>query len=268
MKRGAILAYHRVGELVPDTFHLCVAPERFRAHLRLVRERYWPMPLDQFAAALGRDALPERAVAVTLDDGTIDHLTTAAAILEEEKVPATMFVSSGGLGEEYWWDGLERIFSATEELREAHAQLLKLSRDEIETRLIELARDRNVDLVPRPSHRALTGSEIRELSRRCAIGVHGAHHLWLPAQSDEVRRAEVAGAKAALEQLIDREIPLFAYPFGAHDEATVEAARAAGFHAAVTVEQRTIGWSDPPLLLPRIDAAGLDDDALAALLDA
>jgi peptidoglycan/xylan/chitin deacetylase (PgdA/CDA1 family) len=267
--RGAILVYHRVGALVPDTWSLCVAPERFRAHLALLVERFRPMALDALAEAAAAGALPEGAVAVTLDDGTLDHLAAAAPLLDEARVPATLFVSSGRLDEphEHWWDTLERICHSAE-LAAVHARLLRLPLEERELRMAELSRRSGLDLSPRESHRALTASELARVAGRLSIGSHTANHLWLPALSPEAREREIAGDKAALEARLDRPVTTFSYPFGAHDEATVAQVRRAGFRAAVTVEERAVGAGEPPLLLPRIDAARLDPAALADRLAA
>ena len=60
---------------------------------RLLADR--PARISSQAAASGR--IPERAVAVTLDDGYLDALTIASPILTELGVPATFFVNTDRL---------------------------------------------------------------------------------------------------------------------------------------------------------------------------
>ena len=59
-------------------------------------------------------------------------------------------------------------------------------------------------------------------------------HLFLPAQTDDVLMSELVESRAALERVTGSTVETLAYPFGAVDERTVRAARAAGFRLAVT----------------------------------
>jgi len=104
-----ILTYHRVAELGTDPQLLAVRPDNFASQLRVLVERYQPVPLGEIAAR------PERGsaapIAVTFDDGYADNLFAARLLLEAAHVPATVFVASGCVasGREFWWDELERI---------------------------------------------------------------------------------------------------------------------------------------------------------------
>ena len=68
-------------------------------------------------SALAGDAGPDIA-AVTFDDGYIDNLLAAEPLLRQYNVPATVFVASGDTdrGCEFWWDELERIILAPDDL--------------------------------------------------------------------------------------------------------------------------------------------------------
>src|SRR5262249_50451110 len=79
--QALVLAYHRVAELTPDTHHLCTSPPAFEEHMACLARDWTPIGLDELARASAAGAIPERAVAVTLDDGYLDALTTASPIL-------------------------------------------------------------------------------------------------------------------------------------------------------------------------------------------
>ncbi len=108
---GLILLYHRVTEVSTDPFKLCVTPEHFAEHLAVLSGKYQPMSLRKMRQTLESGQSPDRAIAVTFDDGYADNLWNAKPLLEAHNVPATVFVATGQLEEprEFWWDELDRL---------------------------------------------------------------------------------------------------------------------------------------------------------------
>jgi len=107
-----ILLYHRVFDPPADPQRLCVHPKRFGEHLEHLHRYYSVLILSQLARALKERRLPKRAVVVTFDDGYADNLHHAKPLLERYNIPATVFVTTGYVGQvkEFWWDELERLF--------------------------------------------------------------------------------------------------------------------------------------------------------------
>jgi hypothetical protein len=96
-RRGAALPPHRRrGQ--SDPYGLCVPPAQFEEHLMVIREVGRPMRLTDFAAALRNRSLPDRAIAITFDDGYIDNLECAAPLLARHDVPGLVFVTTGAGG--------------------------------------------------------------------------------------------------------------------------------------------------------------------------
>lgn len=294
---GMILAYHRVASLHPDTHRLCIPAERFREHMRYLAECCTPMALEALVQAARAGALPERAVAVTVDDGYLDALTTAAPILSEFRVPATFFVNSERLDEEHeaWHDSVERVLlsdarlpsileirvpgislgvevTTPEQRKEAlmalHGALLPMSAEERDEVLERLAAWSGLELMPRQDHRVLLGAEVRALARipGCAIGSHSAHHLLLPAHSADVQRSELADCKRTLEALLGQPVPSFCYPFGEHNEALAEIVRQTHL-LAVTVEPGLVTGATDPMLLPRVEITSCTIEDFSALIE-
>lgn len=103
--------YHRVAEVNIDPWALCVTPQHFAEHLEVLQKYAHPISLQQLAQAHQNGNIPHRAVAITFDDGYADNLHHAKPLLERYDIPATVFVSTGYIGNEreFWWDELERL---------------------------------------------------------------------------------------------------------------------------------------------------------------
>jgi peptidoglycan/xylan/chitin deacetylase (PgdA/CDA1 family) len=110
--KGIILMYHRVAEVRPDPWSLCVSPRHFEQHLQVINKICRPINLNQFSNRLSKGKLPRRWVSITLDDGYADNFINAKPLLERYDTPATFFVTADIIGnqKEYWWDELEKIF--------------------------------------------------------------------------------------------------------------------------------------------------------------
>ena len=112
--QGMVLMYHRVAEKDIDPWSLCVTPENFERHLQVLKRHTQPMSLRALAIAKRQGTLPDRAVAITFDDGYANNLYQAKPLLARYGIPATVFVSTGYTEREreFWWDELERVLLA------------------------------------------------------------------------------------------------------------------------------------------------------------
>lgn len=105
---GLVLLYHRVDDQ-PDVHDLALPAALLEQQLRWLASECCVMPLEQLLADAG-NGLPDRALAITFDDGYVDTLEVAAPLIERLGLSATVFATSRWLDEpgEYWWDALER----------------------------------------------------------------------------------------------------------------------------------------------------------------
>jgi peptidoglycan/xylan/chitin deacetylase (PgdA/CDA1 family) len=103
--------YHRVAEENVDPWSLCVKQQHFAEQMEVLRREAHPISLRQLVQAHKEGRIPDRAVAVTFDDGYADNFHSAKPLLEQYNIPATVFVASGYVGHEreFWWDELERV---------------------------------------------------------------------------------------------------------------------------------------------------------------
>lgn len=91
---AVVLMYHRFGdEAHPSTN---IRMDQFEAHLEELRKpRYSVLPLDEIVSALlDGEPLPERAVAITVDDAYATFYEHGWPALEEAGLPVTLFVAT------------------------------------------------------------------------------------------------------------------------------------------------------------------------------
>jgi peptidoglycan/xylan/chitin deacetylase (PgdA/CDA1 family) len=260
-----ILAYHRISTAQGVLQEVPVSPENFSEHLHELRKHTYPMSLSRLVQDLRHDSLPEKSIAVTFDDGYADNLYNAKPLLEKYEIPATVFICTGYMGKEFWWDELERLIACSQtDLDTLHLQIgskefkwhprntnhesghaefrKKFCRSLYHFLLALDPEDQNhaMDTIrswtaaPPPessSPRAMSSDEILQLvdSGLVEVGAHTSNHPVLPALSFERQREEIESSKRDLEALLGNRISGFAYPNGKASEYTKRIVQELGF---------------------------------------
>jgi len=217
LRRSAVVvAFHRVQD-IDDPTGLTVDRATFERHCRFFRRHFNVVPLTELIGRLERGHPLNRHLAITFDDGYRDNFDNARPILQKLGLPATFFVVSGWMGgdEWPWWD-----------------------------------RERNV------RHPWMTWRQVRELSRDgFDVGAHTRTHVDLGVVSVDVAREEIAGARADLEDRLERNIDLFAYPYGRPanlSEANRAIVRDSGFRCCCSCHGGLTPADTDPFRLQRI----------------
>jgi peptidoglycan/xylan/chitin deacetylase (PgdA/CDA1 family) len=102
--QATVFVYHRFGDSrYPSTN---IAVDVFAQQLAYLKEhRYQVMTLGDIVALLeAGEALPERCVALTVDDGYESFLTGAMPLLRQYQFPATLFVNTDAVGGKSYLD--------------------------------------------------------------------------------------------------------------------------------------------------------------------
>jgi len=288
-----VLLYHRVAQLEHDPYGLAVRPDRFAAQCDVLRQHYDVVPLRDANAV-------RREVAITFDDGYADN-RPAAAILASASLPATFFITVGRIGQrrEVWWDRLEQMvmqcapaggyldldvggkrFWADVRSPDARARahmalywrVRRLRPAAIEALLDRLEGQLGPLTVERDTHRWMTREELREVADTSGIdvGAHTLTHPVLTAVSPGEQWEEIDGGRRQLEQVIEKPIEMFSYPFGgddAFDEATDELVRRAGYTLACTTTGGLASAADSPFQIPRNAVGDWDPPAFERWLN-
>jgi len=299
-RNALILLYHRVCDDGDDPFGLSVTPMRFEEQMRLLTSRYRVVPLDALASDVINGSVVPGTVAVTFDDGYEDNLTTAKPILEQTGVPATIFVISGELGREFWWDALVRLVHRTPELPAVlevsgrpfaippaarrgtaaarrrlllalHSLLIDQPLVEIRAAIAALAAQLR-EPPTTPQHRSASPSLLRSTIRAqdsIEIGAHTVSHPVLSRLEPDEQYKEIFDCKTQLEALLGRRVASFSYPYGQpgqYNSDSLKHVRNAGFHVACTVGSDTVRATSDPMRLPRIWIRNAGGDAFGRLL--
>jgi peptidoglycan/xylan/chitin deacetylase (PgdA/CDA1 family) len=112
--------------------------------------------------------------------------------------------------------------------------------------------------------RYLGRSDITEMEKSGLIdfGCHGLSHKILSAMDDKELKRETKDAKHRLEDLLRREVRLFAYPFGhsgSYNQNVIEEIRSAGFLGAFTAIHGMNSHARNIFLMRRNRISWLDD---------
>ena len=275
--RGVVLLYHRIDD-TPDVHGLGMPEAVFDAQLQWLRAECHIMPLDELLSA-PHEQLPERAVALTFDDGYEDNLLVAAPLLQRHQAPAAFFLTSRWLADhgEYWWDTLERLLLLTSSIPAvldisiagARVRLATGSAEErlaahwrLHDALVHASleeRERVVDALRSwagggaPRVRPMMADGVRQLATLpgVTIGAHTVNHLALPDQRSG-QLFELMECQADLRRVTGQPIDLFAYPYGAVDRESASSVRRL-WRWGLSCADRVLGDSFDAARVPRLD---------------
>lgn len=264
--QSLILAYH---DIVPDgavpvgdvSLHLSQA--HFAAQLDALARTHDVMPLH---AILGNSQTggSRPRVAITFDDAYHGAVTVGVAELERRAMSATIFVPPGLLGgREFWWDALSPASTGTLDPAVRRRSLGELAgKGDL---ILEDARrtDRPLRVLPLSARSATE----EELCRAAAVkGVTLGSHTWSHPNLSALGAAELDDELRRpltwLRERFEGVTPYLTYPYGLYSLTVQNAARSAGYAAALCIDG---GWvrssTQDPFAIPRLDVpSGISQD--------
>ena len=169
-------------------------------------------------------ALPSpggRYAAVTFDDGLQCIVENALPELKKRGIPATLFIVTEVLGGYAEWQYLGGDDPSTE--------------------------------------KTMSVDQLRELpSELVTIGSHTMTHAVLPALGDEQLSREILGSRVKLEQILNQEVKLLSFPYGAFDERVIERCRQDGYERVFTALPVLAFADSEEFVTGRVGAAATD----------
>jgi peptidoglycan/xylan/chitin deacetylase (PgdA/CDA1 family) len=196
-RAGRILSYHGISVWPANPY--AVSSDDFVRQIVHLADQFVPISVDELVLRLrGGEPLPERSVALTIDDGYADIHANAYPILAQYAIPATIFLPVDFIGTSGSADATARM-SQTD---------------------------------------FLAWDQIREMSRNgISFGSHAMSHLSLTRLTRREVQHQLESSRATIEDEIGRAVTGFAYPYGTVRDFNAEVAQAvaqAGYLWAVT----------------------------------
>ena len=276
-----VLMYHRVlpGDDERARFEepgMIVTPTTFKQNLETVANYFQFIRLSEWLERKSNGLpLPDKACAITFDDGWVDNYEYALPILQELDIPATIFLVSNMIGTNkvFWPERLARTISeiatnkpyywsnpniswltdcqsdykfngippTREELTQLIANAKKLSDHKIHALLdtiqLELGLDENQF---KPS--LMDWEQVSEMlnSGLIDVGSHTCHHIRLNSQiSKQLLKKETVTSKKQIEKNTGHPVKSFCFPNGDYTEEALSIVRA-HYMGAVTTNN---GWN-------------------------
>ncbi len=249
-----VLMYHRVlpdghTETATEQPGMWVSPDNLRAQLMALKDQFRVLHLDEWLSRSAKgQALPDRALAITFDDGWRDNFDYGFPVLQSLGLPATMFLVTRLIGRSYvfWpnrlaellhrhWSGngswvfgppldeLVRSWTAVQQAQGTlHAVDLAIEQckrmsDAQVNEMLDVAAPSAGSIATAPSRNLVNLDEVGLMQRSELVrfGSHTQHHTRLRAELDPaVMDAEVRVSRLDLEAILGGPAPLFCYPNG------------------------------------------------------
>ncbi len=206
-----ILTYHAIEE---GPAPLCISPRVLRSHLDAIASSGAEV-LTVSELVERMDEPPERAVAITFDDGFCSVVEEAAPMLHARGMPATVFAVAGHLGADNGWPTQP----------------------------------------PKALRRPLaSGDELAALvDQGWEIGSHGLDHAPLTGAAGVLLERELIISRVRLEAIVQAPVRSYAYPYGALPGPEGRQAVEREYAAACTTELGEVEEGADPHALPRLE---------------
>ena len=259
---NAILNYHRVcsnNETSKPNDELVVSASKFREQLIFLKKNYNLVSLDNL---LNFEKNNHSNISITFDDGYKDNLIYALPILNELKVPATIYVITKFFQNDFsvWWFELQDYiwknsknikftynkknydFSVKNDIEkikcfEKLKQIIKKLNKIEQEKLLEVITTTNARKQFKNEFLSKEDLKLLVSNPLITIGAHTHNHLSLKNLNREECVNEIQTSKRILENLTTLKINHFSYPYGTKSdvgEREYKIVKELGFKSAVT----------------------------------
>lgn len=276
-----VLMYHRILPAQDLRYPLeepgmIVEPETFAMHLRELKKHFDVMDFDEWLALRAQhQPLPKRACVITFDDGWYDNYEFALPLIQQEKVPVTLFAVVDKIATDFqFWPNLVSALLASNALttlkkhplfasaltdipthaiinRELMARVIhslkQFSDADIFNALDEIRWKSLLNFeLPRG---LMNWDELRAMqnSGLVKIGSHTANHKRLNKNlSGEELHQEIVASHQRLKEILPEAVDIFCFPNGDYNQAALNLVENT-YSAAVTTARGIVSGTTTPI---------------------
>ncbi len=285
--RLLILAYHGISIEDEDDWDMALymRPDALRARFEMIRSGgYTVLPLTEAADRLRKGMLPEKAVAITFDDGNYDFYKKAFPLIREFGFPVTVYLTTyyslynkpvfDSACQYILWKGRDKIFDTREiagqdvkfdlkmnASREAanwalaeYAEQNNFSGEEKNELLVKLARQLNVDydlILEKRLFHIMKPDEVAEIAAH-GVDVQLHTHRHRTPLNRELFQREIADNRRVIEGITGQPTTHFCYPSGVYEKEFLAWLKEMNVQTATTCNPGIASRASGSLLLPRI----------------
>jgi peptidoglycan/xylan/chitin deacetylase (PgdA/CDA1 family) len=282
-----VLMYHEVlGDDDSAEAWTAVPVSELRRQIEYLKSAVDILTIDE---ALSRGDAVRPAAVLTFDDGGAGNHQHLLPVVEETRVPVTVFVSTGHVesGRPYWFDRVVNALQVVEpislDMQDVGLRVYAVGPPsgannwaQIQRLLVDIKAagvERNEELAGIVEERAraaggavraplqpMTVQQVRELAAcpHVTIGAHSHAHSLLTQMSGADTTADVAKSRRLLQQWTGQSVEHFAYPSGEYDARVRENVVGCGFRTAVTTEKRLWRPGCDTFAIPRMSVGRYD----------
>jgi peptidoglycan/xylan/chitin deacetylase (PgdA/CDA1 family) len=266
----SIMLYHGFGESENKgerpLYSEFMPINEFEQHLKVYLKYGTPISLEDL---LCKERLPRSPIVVTIDDGYANNYELGFPVLKKYNFPATIFLTTGFIDRKLflWTDWLEFIAvnaSNVDIKIELNKEVISLNlgepqvRNNVVKQLKSILKNMPINKIKSflyelqemvkvkydwegiPENlQPLTWKQIREMKKSGLIsfGAHTVSHAILSKCNEEEQTVEIVESKARIEEELNEECLILAYPNGKENDFTqdtIRLAKKANYRIAVT----------------------------------
>ena len=243
-----ILCYHRVRERTNIFYdqNISATPKEFKKQMLYIKRYFSVISLNQLIdCSRSKYTLKPNSVIITFDDGYKDNALYAFPVLEELSMPATVFITTGFNDSDAipWEDQISYLFNtiSNDEMKLDDGQIYSLKTPEHKERAMWLfckklkyfkPAERDEMTKALCDRYKINTFEMQQLANKLFMGYmsnkdiqywdhhgidfgcHTVTHPCLTTLSEEKMFEEVSASKKMVEEILEKSIDAFAYPYG------------------------------------------------------